>query len=83
MINSIIAETNPNILHKIILYDDFSDKNALIKNLIQEYIKLQNEKADSKIETSIAFGWVSKVKIYQSDKREGLIRAKVRLLKKF
>lgn len=77
MINSILANTNANILHKIILYDDFSDEKVRIDKLLLQYIKLQSEKDDSKKKTSMTFAWTSKIKIYRSDKREGLIRAKV------
>lgn len=77
MINSIILETNSNIIQKIILYDDFSDKKVRIEHLLQQYIKLQSEKKNNIKEISVASAWTSKVKIYQSDKREGLIRAKV------
>ncbi|KAK0417681.1 hypothetical protein QR680_013147 [Steinernema hermaphroditum] len=64
MINSIFERTPKPLLHEIVLYDDFSDEDTVLVDRLQEY-------------GSIA-GWdMALLRLYRSERREGLIRAKV------
>ncbi|KAL3282878.1 hypothetical protein HHI36_006037 [Cryptolaemus montrouzieri] len=60
-IYSIIDKTPSNLLHEIVLVDDFSDLEDLQKGLKDH------------IDTHL----VDKVKLYRTDRREGLIRARI------
>uniref|UniRef100_A0AC34F9H6 Glycosyltransferase 2-like domain-containing protein n=1 Tax=Panagrolaimus sp. ES5 TaxID=591445 RepID=A0AC34F9H6_9BILA len=65
MINSILDRTPLKNLKEIILYDDFSEEKHAIQDYIKKYSKLEK--------------WEEKVliKYERSEKREGLIKAKV------
>ncbi|XP_043273396.1 polypeptide N-acetylgalactosaminyltransferase 35A-like isoform X2 [Venturia canescens] len=60
-VHSILDRTPTNLLHEIILVNDYSDSEALQ----EELTKYVNEKFDGR------------VKLYKTEKREGLIRARI------
>ena len=67
MINSILDRTPLEILHEIILFDDYSEEKHIIENHLIEYSKIEQ--------------WETKAKFrfLKSERREGLIKAKVSL----
>lgn len=60
-LHSIINQTPPDILHEIILINDYSDSQQLHEN-IKDYIKINLP---------------NKIKLFKTERREGLIRAKI------
>ncbi|TKR67126.1 hypothetical protein L596_023328 [Steinernema carpocapsae] len=64
MINGIFDRTPQELLHEIVLYDDFSDNDTIIAERLKEYGDLA--------------GWnMDLIKMHRSEEREGLIKAKV------
>ncbi|VDK76158.1 unnamed protein product [Anisakis simplex] len=64
MINSILDRTPPQLLHEIVLYDDWSDEDDILMDHITKYAKID--------------GWpMEKLVVKRSDERLGLIKAKV------
>jgi hypothetical protein len=65
MLNGILRETPKELLHEIILYDDFSEEEHIIEDRLREYGKLKGWNLDGTF------------KFFKAEERQGLIRAKV------